>query len=83
MTIVLIMLLHALPVFLIGILSQSRGLLLLAALISAGIGILSGNPRYAGLDLIAVVAAYWLTVGLIPEPTSTPNPYLPPEDDLD
>lgn len=53
-----IVLLHAIPVLLIGILANSKALLILAAIISGVIGIAVGNPTYTFADLFGVCLAY-------------------------
>jgi hypothetical protein len=57
MTVLLIVLAHALPVVVVAVWSKSRIALILVALISGGIGIISGNPAYTLADLSGVIIA--------------------------
>jgi len=60
MTVLLIMLLHGVPVFIIGIWSDSKGLLAISAIISGLIGVLTGNPVWMLADLFSVFIGYSL-----------------------
>lgn len=60
-----IVLLHAVPVFLVGAITNSQILLALAAIISGAIGIATGNPAYTFADLIGVAIAYAIGVSYV------------------
>lgn len=84
LTVLIIMLLHAVPVYIIGIRSQSKGTLAIAAIISVGIGLLTGNAAYFGADLLAVVIAYWMADAKIKnKPITRQNPYIPSNEELE
>lgn len=59
---VLIAMLHALPVLLVGVLFQSKELTVVAGVIMAVIGISSGSPDHAVLDLAAVLFGTYVTL---------------------
>jgi len=59
------MLCHAVPVFVIGIWLADESALTIAAIISAVIGMLTGNPMWILADLFAVFIAYSLAMTII------------------
>lgn len=60
MTILIIALLHGLPVYLVGIWKQSKWWMSFALLLSITIGILVGNPKYVGVDIVASIIGYFI-----------------------
>jgi len=56
--VLLIMVLHGLPVFLLGVWSDSKNALNIAAVISAIIGFITGSPTWILTDLFAIWLAY-------------------------
>ena len=75
-----IVLLHAVPVFIVGVLTKSKLILLFAAIIAGVIGVATGNPAYTAADLIGVVIAYFLGISYINDhkPASSPPANPPP-----
>lgn len=63
----LIALLHAVPVFVIGLASGSRSLSINTAIFMACLGVLTGDPAYMVVDLIAVGLALWICLASISE----------------
>ncbi|QBQ53356.1 hypothetical protein [Nitrosococcus wardiae] len=60
MTVLFIVLLHAVPVFIIGAWTKSKIALIFAAIIAGSIGAVTGNSTYIAADLIGVLIAYAL-----------------------
>jgi hypothetical protein len=60
MTVIFIALLHGVPVFLIGAMTKSKVALTLSAVVAAAVGVMTGNPAYIAVDLIAVAVAFGL-----------------------
>ena len=56
----IVALLHGVPVFFFGVRSRSRAILTILAIISGGIALVTGNSRFNGADLTAVVLAWVL-----------------------
>ena len=65
MTVMFIVLLHAVPVFLIGAWTESKAALTIAAIIAAAIGVASGSSMYTFADLLGIFIAYLLGIGYI------------------
>jgi len=65
MTILLIALIPAVVVFFIAVGTESKVKTAIAALIAAAMGILTGNPAYMVLDVVAVGLAYWLAMTMV------------------
>lgn len=79
MKILLIALVPAVIVFFIAVGTESKFKTTVAALIAAAIGVLTGNPAYMALDIIAVIVAYWLSMSLLRDETKPkPSPAQPP-----
>jgi len=70
--VLLIACLHAIPVFLTAVIFKSRGALFISALIFASLGVLTGNPTYILVDVIAVITAYVICRGFLSEDTGIP-----------
>lgn len=62
LTVLLIALVPALAVVLIAGTTRSMVWTSLAALVAAGVGVLTGNPAYLVLDVLAVGVLYWLSM---------------------
>ena len=58
MTVLILVLLLAVPIYLVAVLTQRKLPLILAVVCAAVIGVLTGNPIYTGIDLIGVVLAF-------------------------
>ena len=56
----LIALAHAIPVLIAAAVAERRTTVIWTALTMIAIGVMTGNPAYAALDIIAVAAATWL-----------------------
>ena len=56
----LIALAHAIPVFIAAAVAEKRSSVIWTALVMIAIGVMTGNPAYAALDIIAVAAVTWL-----------------------
>lgn len=69
-TVLLIAAVPAVVVACVGWTTRSRIAITIAAVIAASLGLLTGSPQYAGIDLLAVVIATWI---------AWPNPMPPPE----
>ncbi len=65
MTVLFIVLLHAVPVFIIAVWTKSKFALILAAVVAAIIGVATGNPSYVAADLIGVAIAFALGISFI------------------
>lgn len=65
MTVLFIVLLHAVPVFIIAVWTKSKFVLILAAVVAAIIGVATGNPSYMAADLIGVAIAFALGISFI------------------
>jgi type IV secretory pathway VirB2 component (pilin) len=65
MGILLIMLLHGVPVYFLGVMAKSKSVLAVVAVISAFLGLVMGASQYFGADLFAVVVAYILAASQI------------------
>lgn len=74
MTVLFIVLLHAIPVVVIAVWSKNKIALSIAAIISAIIGVAVGNPAYIAFDLIGVAVAFGLGMSFI----SSRKPIVPP-----
>lgn len=74
MTVLFIVLLHAVPVFVIAVWSKSKFALILAAIIAGIIGVATGNPAYIFADLIGVAIAFALGISFINDQKSSPAP---------
>jgi hypothetical protein len=78
-TVFLIALLHAAPVFVIAVWTESTVKLILAAVVAGIIGVGTGNPAYAAADLIGIAVAFGLGISFINSrkpgpPTQTKKP---------
>ena len=58
----LIAMLHAVPVFVIGLTSGSRSRCINTAVFMACLGVITGNPTYIAVDLVAVGLALWISL---------------------
>lgn len=56
----LIALAHAIPVLIAAAVAERRTTVIWTALAMIAIGVMTGNPAYAALDIIAVAGATWL-----------------------
>lgn len=65
----LIALLHALPVLVIGLASENRSKTINAAVFMGSLGVITGNPAYILIDLLAVVVACWICLSNIKKPS--------------
>jgi hypothetical protein len=65
MTVLFIVLLHAVPVFIIGAWTESKTALSIAAVIAGIIGAVSGSSMYTFADLLGIFVAYLLCIGYI------------------
>jgi len=73
MMILLIALIPAAIVFFVAVGTESKAKTTVAALIAAAIGVFTGNPAYMALDIVAVIAAYWLAMSVVLD-TTKPEP---------
>ena len=65
MVVIFIALLHAIPVFLIGIHTKSRGWLITSAIVSGILAVSFGGDRYMFVDLLAIgVTVIWCWIAL-------------------
>ena len=55
--VLIIALLHALPIWWIGEVTGSRVALVLVGVLMGCVAVLTGSPRFAGVDLLAVIGA--------------------------
>lgn len=62
LTVLLIALVPAVTVFLVAVVTGSKGRTSLAAIAAAGIGVLTGNPAYIAIDILTVGVLYWLSM---------------------
>jgi hypothetical protein len=74
-TVVFIVLLLAVPVFVIAVLTKSKVALTFAAIIAGIIGVATGNPAYAIADLIGIAVAFWLGISHINSQKPAPPPH--------
>jgi hypothetical protein len=65
MTVLFIVLLHAVPVFVIAVWTESKFALIVAAIVAGIIGVATGNPTYIFADLIGVAIAFALGISFI------------------
>jgi hypothetical protein len=65
----LIALLHALPVLVIGLGSENRSKTINAAVFMGFLGVITGNPAYILIDLLAVVVACWFCLANMEGPS--------------
>lgn len=72
-----IALLHALPVLVIGLASENRSKTINAAVFMGFLGVITGNPAYILIDLLAVVVACWVCLANIKEPSRLDNDIKP------
>ena len=56
----LIALLHAVPVFVVAAVTESKSATVITAVIMGAVGALTGSPAYIALDILAVVATAWV-----------------------
>jgi hypothetical protein len=70
-----IVLLQAIPVFIIALWTKSKVALIIAAIIAGIIGVVTGNPAYMLADLIGVVIAFGLGISFI----NSQKPFVPPK----
>lgn len=79
MTILFIMLVQAVPVYLIARIFKDERLVALSAIILAVLAVVTGSAAYAVLDLVGIAVAYWLGIGYIRDVPSkrTPPSLLP------
>ena len=73
MGILLICLAHAVPVWVVGIWFRSKGVTLVTAILSAVVGVLTGGPVFAILDLLAIVVAYQMASAFFRKPPVAPS----------
>ncbi len=73
MMILLIALIPAVIVFFVAVGTESKAKTTVAALIAAAIGVFTGNPAYMVLDIVTVIAAYWLAMTVVWD-TTKPEP---------
>ncbi|NMQ07942.1 hypothetical protein E4Q08_23260 [Candidatus Accumulibacter phosphatis] len=59
LTVILIALLHAVPVLVVGAVKRSKIWLAVTAMIAGVIGVVTGSPAYAAVDLLAVAVAFF------------------------
>ena len=80
MTVLFIVLLHAVPVFIIAVWTESKFALILATVVAAIIGVATGNPSYMAADLIGVAIAFALGISFINHqmPSARPQIEEPP-----
>lgn len=76
MTVLFIVLLHAVPVFVIAAWTESKLALFIAAIVAGIIGVATGNPTYMFADLIGVAIAFALGIGIINEQKLSPAPQI-------
>jgi hypothetical protein len=72
MNYITIAVIHGILVLIVGGIFRSRVFLVLAAILSATVGVLIGNPNYLIFDLLGVIAA--LIIGFLFIPTRTKKP---------
>ncbi len=65
LTVILIALLHAVPVLVVGAVKRSKIWLAVIAMIAGVIGVVTGSPAYAAVDLLAVAVAFFVGVSYI------------------
>lgn len=70
----LIALLHAVPVLVIGLASNSKSRAIYTAIFMATIGVITGNPVYMAIDLLAVGLALWFCLAVIDESSPSQAP---------
>lgn len=75
MRVLFIVFLHAVPVFVVAVLTKSKVALTIAAIIVGIIGAATGNPAYMAGDLIGVCIAFWVGISFI----NNQKPYVPPQ----
>jgi hypothetical protein len=75
MTVLFIILLHAIPVLVVAVWTESKIALTIAAIIAGIIGVVSGNPAYMAGDLIGVVIAFGLGIFFI----NSQKPFVAPQ----
>ena len=73
MTVLFITLLHAVPVYVIAVLTKSKRALIFAAVVAGIIGVATGNPAYMVADLIGVAIAFALGISFIDEQKPSPE----------
>lgn len=80
MTVLFIVLLHAVPVLVVAILTENKFALFLAAVVAAIIGVATGNASYMAADLIGVAIAFALGISFInhQRPSAGPKIEEPP-----
>ena len=76
MTVLFIVLLHAVPVFVIAAWTESKLALVIAAIVAGIIGVATGNPSYMFADLIGVAIAFALGIAFINEQKPSPAPQI-------
>jgi len=78
MTVILIALVPAIAVILIAIWSARKSVTLIAAVLAVALSLFTGNPAYAVLDAVAVLAATSLALNTVdfgaPKPSQAPTP---------
>ncbi len=57
----------ALAVFIVSYWTDSKGWTIAAAVAAGLLGVLTGNPAYAGVDLLFAGLGYWVSMGLLKE----------------
>lgn len=72
MKVVFIVLLHAVPVFVIAVWTESKAALIVAAIVAGIIGVATGNPVYTVADLIGVAIAFVLGISFINDQKPSP-----------
>lgn len=65
LTVILIALLHAVPVLVVGAVKRSKIWLAVTAMIAGVIGVVTGSPAYAAVDLLAVAVAFFVGISYI------------------
>lgn len=80
MTVLFIALLHAVPVFVIAVWTESKFALILATVVAGIIGVAAGNPSYMVADLIGIAIAFALGISFINDqkPSAAPQIEKPP-----
>jgi hypothetical protein len=61
----LIALAHGLPVFIVALTFETKGVVLFSAALMIAFGVLTGNPAYAILDFVSVAVTTWMCFGII------------------
>lgn len=69
----LIALLHAVPVLVIGLASNSRSRSISVAIFMALLGVITGNPAYMAIDLFAVGVALWFCLANVDKKAHLPT----------